>query len=217
MANLVKVERDSSVKQSKFFFRPSSCKTGKSSKSKYCEKDGSLPINLRVYDVTVTATDSGGRSSADTCRVIIVPPCKKKGAKTQKSLATENEHCEHLHYHHHNHPDDDHHGHENHTRDDYPHVHVHGDYYKLDYVSNLADASDHRYEIVSMDLIWNSSLEPPPPKEFDAFALADELFDEELDEDLDIAGAQSGAFLSGLSFIVTLTTFVLSIGPSFSG
>jgi len=58
--------------QTYLYYSADSCKEA----GPYCELDGSIPLNVRFYEIEVRATDSAGHFGMDTCNVIIVPPCK---------------------------------------------------------------------------------------------------------------------------------------------
>ena len=88
-----------------------------SKSSPHCEKDPSLETKIRLYDITVTATDSAGRKGTDTCRIVVVPECKKKNSKTSKKASAfvdgDNvDVCEDFHDHHHRYNHDLHEDHE---------------------------------------------------------------------------------------------------------
>ncbi len=223
MASLVKLRKKHFVEQPRFFFRPNTCdKTNKftskgSKKSSGCEGDFSVPINLRFYDVTVTAIDAAGRVGQDTCRVIIVPECQEKSTKSPKSPG---KHCENLHYHHGSDKEHDHNdlNNANHTHDTASEYrHLHGIYYKLEYVSALVEASDQRFTIKSMNFLWNSSLRPPFPIEVD-----EDLDDEQQPPpDPNIAELQSSeAFLpcmTTLPLIFTVGALALNMAMTLYG
>ena len=189
------------------FYYPCSCGPhhhSKSSKSnRNCEKDPSIDLKIRFYEITVTGTDSAGRQGSDTCRIIMVPKCKHDHAKYPKSPGKGQDPsvvprsyspgiCEHYDYHHDRHHDhyhshnddddgnnDDYHDDHHHTSSkhssksnphrDYPYHgrHVHGHYYKLDYLVGVVKQSDYRYKIAEADLVWEDMFSPPEHVDFD--------------------------------------------------
>jgi len=60
--------------QVEFYYQSKRCK-GKDYSNSECEKDNSIQMNLRFYEIKVIATDWAGHVGSDTCRVAIVPDC----------------------------------------------------------------------------------------------------------------------------------------------
>ena len=61
------------VEQVEFFYAPTSCNIGNLNEE--CIEDFGSTAGIRFYEISVTATDSVGRTGKDTCKVIIVPEC----------------------------------------------------------------------------------------------------------------------------------------------
>ena len=240
----------------------------KSSKSnRNCERDPSIDLKIRFYEITVTGTDSAGRQGSDTCRIIMVPKCKhhakyKSPGKGQDSSVVPRSYspdiCEHYDYHHdrhhdhyHSHNDDDdgnnddyHHDH-HHTSSkhssksnphrDYPYHgrHVHGHYYKLDYLVGVVKQSDYRYKIAEADLVWEDIFSPPEHVDFDistdfmdydVIEMDDDGFDDEEEDDhahdhsnIDdgivnpITGTRSAAVSVGLAWQIAASVLLTTL------
>ena len=61
------------VQQVEFLYAPTSCDI--SNLKEESIKDFGSTAGIRFYEISVTATDSAGRTGMDTCKVIIVPEC----------------------------------------------------------------------------------------------------------------------------------------------
>jgi len=73
IARLVPYQVTDYVEQAEFFYAPTSCNIGNMNEE--CIKDFGSTAGIRFYEISVTATDSAGRTGMDTCKVIIVPEC----------------------------------------------------------------------------------------------------------------------------------------------
>ena len=171
---------------------PPRCRYSKSSKSRKspkCQSDPSTAIRLRLYDITVTATDSSGRQGQDICRVLLVPKCSKKrleknpvliditdasaiAEKRTKSVKYENDFCEKVYY-----KDED--------------LYFNGYYYKLNYLSKVANDSIVRHKIESSSkLTWDFNLLAPRERTMSMFDSM--YYYEDWEEDDDIADQSGG-------------------------
>ena len=77
---LFPLQYNDTVEQIDFMYEGTSCDIEKK-KSRECLKDISIELPIRFYEITVSAVDSSGRSSSDTCKVVIVPKCSKEDDK----------------------------------------------------------------------------------------------------------------------------------------
>ena len=160
-AGLVEEQFAGSVEQSLMYYAPTSChgnyppkrQQKSKAKSSRCKDDPSIEVKIRFYEIKVTATDSAGRQDSDTCRVIMVPRCKKNSMpKSTKTNPGGEEVCQDYHF------LKDHDSNEQHTNH---HHHHHHHFYKLDYMSRVASQSSVRRTLVIKHLKWVDSLDPP--------------------------------------------------------
>lgn len=70
------------IEQVDLMYTSTSCKIDKKGYND-CLKDHSIELPIRFYEITVTAEDSSGRTSADTCKIVVVPKC---GGEDSKNL-----------------------------------------------------------------------------------------------------------------------------------
>lgn len=74
------LQYNDTVEQIDLLYQSTSCDFDKKN-SRECLKDMSIELPIRFYEITVSAVDSSGRSSSDTCKIVIVPKCTKEDEK----------------------------------------------------------------------------------------------------------------------------------------
>lgn len=74
--------------QTKFYYAADGCRYS----GPECEADDSIELNVKFYEVDVIATDAAGNVGMETCKIIIVPPCKKgdDGCETEDKTYNNN-------------------------------------------------------------------------------------------------------------------------------